>query len=327
MAIIDADDFRMTTSLPLLAYNWPVFISGTPLYNSNGGRIVIAPNGGAMVRRMKKMSRFCIRFLLVTVNGTINSSRDLIKVNLNPAEMPSSSPSVSSDTNPSFELRIRAGSVFIARRAYDAAGNPVAQTQSVAAISPGFTPVSNGTALVEMMIDETGPTSNVTLVINGSEVLSADYPRAIGAHACDKGYGYLGVSAGGGSGMIGRIADLAVYTPEAPTMFPMGERFFTNLVISTSSETVTSELVKDVPDVTGITGTAIGVVTMVHADINGGASVANLVVEQIAPDGSVHSSTSARIAAGFPSESILTASAELTQDQINAMRIRYKVER
>lgn len=327
MAIIDADDFRIYTTPAMLSYGWPVYIGGSPVLNSTGGRIVVTPTGGTMVRRFPKMNRFAFRFIMSLGSGTASAARDLMKVNLNPAEMPASAPAVSSDSNASFELRIRSTNILITRRAYDAAGNPVALTQTIANLNGAFTAVANSNNVVEVMIDETATTGNVSLVINGTEIVSADYQRAIGAHACDKGYGYFGVTAGTGSGMIGRIGDLAIFTPESPTAFPMGERFFTSLVISTSAETVTNELVKDIPDISGLTSASVGVITVAHADINGAASTAVLELEQIGPDGSVYSAGSERFVAGTQPSAVRTASAFLTETQINSMRAKYRVVR
>ena len=327
MAFVLADDFRITGFSNHLPFSWPVYMGGSPTVNSLGGGIVITPNGGTLVRRMPKLKRFCIRFILHLGGGSPVASRDLMKINLNPAEMPASSPSVASNSNASFELIIRSSTMTITRRAYDANGNPVSATQSVAAVSPAFSAVNNTANLVELMIDETNESCNVTVRINNADVVSMDYTRTIGGQACDKGYGYFGIHAGSGSNMIGRMGDLAIYTPDTKTPFPLGALTFTNLLVSSTSEVVTEESVKDVPDISGLVGKALGVVTAVHATMAGSATSATLEIEQIAPDGSVYSGISQLVTAGTEPGLIQTAPAELDQEEINAMRVRYRVVR
>lgn len=218
MAVIIAEGWKTYADKSEVVAGWPLHASlpANAVFAEVSGRRTLDLYGGKVARGFAPRRRVCLNFVVDLTAGSLAST--LWSVGLNPVNIASAA--YTSSTNDRFRVEATSTEIRVVRQAFNPDGSIVSSSQTVATVA--HTMAAGASYRVEIMVDVSGETGLVDVMLNGVSVINAEFSRAIGTYACDAGFGIVSLYAASSSGARGRVSNLVLYSDTAPTAWPVG---------------------------------------------------------------------------------------------------------
>lgn len=204
-----------------IQFGYPVYTSiGTnTAFATVSGRRVCDLYGGRVARAFTPRRKVCAHFVCDLTSGTISGSTVLFSFGLNPTNVFSGA--ITSNSQERFEVRAQGTALQVYRRAFNPDGSAASGTQTIANVAHNM--VAGASYIIEIMVDVTGETGSVEVIINGVQRVSEPFTRTIGIYACDAAFGIMTMYNGSASGVRGRFSNVVMYGDDAETPWPQGQ--------------------------------------------------------------------------------------------------------
>lgn len=218
MAVIIAEGWKTYADKTEVVAGWPLHASlpTNAGFAEVSGRRTLDLYGGKVARGFAPRRRVCLNFVVDLTAGALAST--LWSVGMNPVNIASSA--YTSTLNDRFRVEATSSQIQVARQAFNPDGSLVGTSQTVATVA--HTMAAGASYRVEIMVDVSGETGLVDVMLNGVSVINAEFSRAIGTYACDAGFGIVSLYAASSSGARGRVSNFVLYSDASPTQWPVG---------------------------------------------------------------------------------------------------------
>lgn len=219
MTVILAEGWKTYTDRTEIQFGYPLWASVTSnaAFADVSGRRTADLYGSKVARAFTPGRRVCGHLVVDLTAGSIGNTT-LFMVGLNPPNVDTSGyKNVLGDC---FRLEAYGPNIRVIRQAFEPDGSLTVNSQTVASVSHGWTA---GTSYrVEFLVDVSGETGFVEVMVNGLAVISTTFSRSISSYQCDADFGIVSLYAQSSSGCRGRISNFVLYSDGGNTVWPAG---------------------------------------------------------------------------------------------------------
>lgn len=237
MTVILAEGWKTYADRTEIPFGYPLWasITSNAAFADISGRRTADLYGSKVARAFAPGRRVCGHFIVDLTAGSIGSTT-LFMVGLNPANVATAA--YTDVLGDRFRLEAYGANLRVIRQAFNPDGSLNVTTQTVASVAHGWTA---GTSYrVEFVVDVSGSTGFVEVMVNGMAVISTTFSRAISSFACDADFGIVSLYAQSTSNCRGRISNFVLYSDSGNTAWPAGPLNISYLPAQANSgETIT----------------------------------------------------------------------------------------
>ena len=181
MSVIIAEGWKTYADRTEIPFGYPLWssITSNAAFAEISGRRTADLYGSKVARAFTPARRVCGHLIVDLTAGSIGNTT-LFMVGLNPANVAAAG--YTDVLGDRFRLEAYGPNLRVIRQPFGADGSVITGSQTVASVAHGWT--ASTSYRVEFVVDVSGETGSVEVMVNGMVVISTNFARAISGTAC-----------------------------------------------------------------------------------------------------------------------------------------------